>query len=112
MKTFAHGTHCDEEILGRVDVAVVWSVPPYVSSAIDEPRRVEGEDVAQKGTHEQSVPQVLPPEVPRHDSRNHEAHQYHGRPVHPGNKREQSVIFQLQGVAYTKENPVYWHMRS
>jgi len=63
---FAKGPECDGFVLCRVDVLVIGSIPPHVSSTVHEPSGVEVEAVAELCSEAPGHDEALSPKVPRH----------------------------------------------
>ena len=73
-----------EEILGRVDKLVVGFIAPHVSSAVHQPRHVEGDGVSECGTDEVADHETFPPEVHRDDGWEDKTEEEDGWKVEPG----------------------------
>ena len=83
VEAFANGTESDEEVLSRVDVAVIGLVAPDVRDAVDAPRDVQRDDVAHHPADDEGLERALPPVVPGHDSWQHKAQQEHQWYIEP-----------------------------
>lgn len=78
----------DKLVLPGVDVLVIGPVPPHVSRTVDQPGGVEHQGVPQQGRDVERHPQGLPPQVPRHEHGDEEAHEQHGHLVMPVEEAE------------------------
>lgn len=78
----------DKLVLPGVDVLVIGSVSPHVSRAVDQPGGVQHQGVPQQSWDEVRHPQRLPPQVPRHEHGDEEAHEQHRRLVIPAEEAE------------------------
>lgn len=74
----------DKLVLPWVDALVIGPVAPHVGGAVDQPGGVQHQGVPQQGWDEVRHPQRLPPQVPRHEHGDEEAHEQHRRLVIPG----------------------------
>lgn len=74
VESFTNSSESNEAVFSGIDVLVVGFVPIHVRSAVDKPRNVERDGVAQDGGQEVGVPQALSPEIPWHHSGNQKAH--------------------------------------
>lgn len=81
VESFAYGAEGDESVLPGVDVFIVGPVPPHVGGAVHQPGGVQHQGVSQQGREEVRHQQGLPPQVPRHEHRDEEAHEEHGELV-------------------------------
>lgn len=85
-----YGAESDKLVLSGVDVLVVGLVSPHVGCAVDQPSGVEHHGVPQQDWDEVRRPQGLPPQVPRYEHRNEEAHEQHGELIIPVEAKENS----------------------
>ena len=75
---------CHKEILCWVDVLVIGLVAPHVSSTVNKPGDVEGQDQSEPPGNEKGIPQGLSPVVPWDNSGQDKAQQDHWGVVYPG----------------------------
>ena len=70
---------------------VIRAVAVHVSGTVDQPADVEGDGVPEDGGKEVGIPQTLTPEVPRHEGRDHKAHQHNRTLVVPVGKEKDTI---------------------
>ena len=92
VETLARRRHRHQQVLCRVDVLVVRPHAPHVRGAVDEPRDVEGHDVAQDGGDDECVEQTLAPAIIRNDRRKGKTEHEQQRAVEPEYLRLHQLI--------------------
>lgn len=78
----------DKLVLPGVDGLVIGPVSPHVSRAVDQPGGIQHQGVPQESRDEVRYPERFPPQVPRHEHGDKEAHEQHGRLVIPVEETE------------------------
>lgn len=99
-----YSTECDKRVLPGADVLVIGPVSPHMSCTVDQPGSVKHHRVPQQTWDEVRNPQRLPPQQPRHDCGDKEAHEQHRRLVIPIEMTEGAETQNEFIVVYTMQH--------
>mmetsp|Transcript_11242 Transcript_11242/g.14850 ORF Transcript_11242/g.14850 Transcript_11242/m.14850 type:complete len:257 (-) Transcript_11242:70-840(-) len=99
--SFSHRTPTDNGVLGRIRKNIIRMVTVQVSRGVDQPCKVQDDDISQSSCHKEGIPKFFPPCIRGNLSRHHKAH-VQGEPrIGFLLKHDQRIFLQITKVQFT-----------